>query len=372
MGVPTYLTVSRHSVYYLRWPLPQSLHPQGKASDVKVSLRTRDRREALRLSQHLGYIAKTLTLRAVSSKMRYDEMRAVIKRHFKSLLEKKKDEIGANGRLGAYDLSVLASSLSVAEMPVGEELYEGQSQDRDGDLRRFQALHGLSLDQGSHEYRMLATEFQRGYRDYVKAVLDYDRSFDGFAFDGGVAANPPGSAAPASVEPVTPLKEMVERYLEEGELGNQWGAKTLGERYEQFALLQEIVGAEINARSITPATARKVKEIIMRYPKNRNKGARTRGLDLKAALMIEGVDAISVRTMNVYLHTYNALFKWAKRNDYVRDNVFSGMTVKGKPALVSSGAIREPNRPRPAMIQRPGGGFISFRSSLPGTLMSQS
>ena len=30
MGVPTYLTVSRHNVYYLRWPLPKSLHPLGK------------------------------------------------------------------------------------------------------------------------------------------------------------------------------------------------------------------------------------------------------------------------------------------------------------------------------------------------------
>jgi hypothetical protein len=45
--------------------------------------------------------------------------------------------------------------------------------------------------------------------------------------------------------------------------------------------------------------ARRVKEIIMRYPKNRNKDARTRGLDLDAALAVEGVDAISVRTMNV-------------------------------------------------------------------------
>ncbi len=330
MRVPAYLIRSRHGIFYFRWLLPQSLHPKGKTSDIKMSLRTRDPREALRMSRYLGYVADILIERAVTFEMRYDEIRAVIKRHFKSLLDKKKDEISANGRLGAYDLSVLASSLSVTEMPVGEELYEGHSQDRDDDLRRFQALYGLSLGQGSQEHRMLATEFQHGHRDYVKAVLDYDRSFDGFDFDGDVSANLSGSAAPANAGPTTPLKEMAERYLEEGELGNQWGVKTLGERREQFALLQEIVGAETDARSITPATARKVKEVIMRYPKNRNKGARTRGLDLKAALVVEGVDAISVRTMNVYLHAYNALFKWAKRNGYVRDNVFSGMTVKGK------------------------------------------
>jgi hypothetical protein len=124
MGVPTYLTVSRHNVYYLRWPLPQSLHPLGKASDIKVSLRTRDQREALRLSRYLAYVAETLTTRAVTSEMRYDEIRTVITRHFKTLLDKKIEQIGAHGRLSKYDLSVLASSQAVAEMPVGEELYE--------------------------------------------------------------------------------------------------------------------------------------------------------------------------------------------------------------------------------------------------------
>ncbi len=127
MGVPTYLTLSRHNVYYLRWPLPQSLHPQGKASDIKVSLRTRDQREALRLSRHLAYVAETLTSRSADSKMRYDEIRAVIKRHFKALLEKRREDINAHGRLSAYDHSVLASSLSIAEAPGGEGVTERQS-----------------------------------------------------------------------------------------------------------------------------------------------------------------------------------------------------------------------------------------------------
>jgi hypothetical protein len=58
---------------------------------------------------------------------------------------------------------------------------------------------------------MFATEFQRGYRDYLKAVLDYDRSFDGFTFNGEVSANLTGSSAPTSAGPVTTLKEMADR-----------------------------------------------------------------------------------------------------------------------------------------------------------------
>jgi integrase len=180
---------------------------------------------------------------------------------------------------------------------------------------------------------MFATEFQRGYRDYLKGVLDYDRSFDSFTFNGEVFANLTGSSAPTSEGPVTPLIEMAKRDLDEGELGRQWGPKTIGERREQFALLSEILGADISATSVTPAKARRVKEIVMRYPKNRNKDARTRGLDLKAALAVEGVDTIGVRTMNVYLHAYGALFKWGKRNGYVQENVFAEMTVRGSKRL---------------------------------------
>ena len=122
MGVPTYLTVSRHGIYYLRWPLPQPLHPLGKASDIKVSLRTREHREALRLSRHLAYVAETLTTGSAASKMRYDEIRAVIRRHFKVLLDKRREEINAHGRLGVYDRAVLASSQSLAEGRVDDWL----------------------------------------------------------------------------------------------------------------------------------------------------------------------------------------------------------------------------------------------------------
>ncbi len=296
MRVPVYLVRSRHGIYYFRWPIPQSLHPLGKASDIKVSLLTRDPREALRLSRHLAYVAETLTKRAVTSEMRYDEIRAVIMRHFKALLDEHREKIDAHGRMSKDKRAVLTASLGIAERHIDKEIHEGH----DDALRRFQALYGLSLSEGSSEYRVLKTELQRGFRDYVKAILKYDQSLEGYALDADAVPNLSGPASVADTVPATPLKMMAERYVEEGELGNQWGAKTLGERREQFALLQEIVGAETDARTITPADARKVKEIIMRYPKNRNKDARTRGLDLDAALAVEGVDAISVRTMNVW------------------------------------------------------------------------
>lgn len=42
MHNPTYVLVSRTGILYFRLPVPKRLHPEGKASTIKVSLRTRD------------------------------------------------------------------------------------------------------------------------------------------------------------------------------------------------------------------------------------------------------------------------------------------------------------------------------------------
>ena len=58
MHVPAYLTTSRHNILYFRWPIPKSSHPQNKASDIKLSLATRDFNEALQLSRLLAYFVR--------------------------------------------------------------------------------------------------------------------------------------------------------------------------------------------------------------------------------------------------------------------------------------------------------------------------
>ncbi|MCL5778332.1 hypothetical protein M1105_15220 [Limibaculum sp. FT325] len=329
MGIPAYLTLSRHGVYYIRWPIPEALHPYGKVSDIKVSLRTRDRREALSLARQLAALADILTSRAVASRMRYDEMRAVIQRHFKSLLDKRTDHIAANGRLSGYDLAVLESARTVAQAPLSAELWSGQREDRDEALRRLQALYGFSVAQGTPEHEILSAEFQRGYRAYIEAVLAHDASFESFTFD--PAAPRAEIVQPAAIPNAgrTSLKDMAERYLEEGKVGNQWSAKTLNEKEEHFALLFEVVGAEADVRSITSSEARNLKAVLLHYPKNRNKNPKTRNLPLDEVLSVTGVSTISVKTINTYLAAYSALFKWGKSHRYVDENFFAGMNVRG-------------------------------------------
>lgn len=61
MKNPSYLLLSRHNIYYFRWPLPRFLWAQGKTRFVKVSLQTHDPKEALRLANVLEYHAYVIT-----------------------------------------------------------------------------------------------------------------------------------------------------------------------------------------------------------------------------------------------------------------------------------------------------------------------
>ena len=82
---PAYLTVSRHRVFYFRWPLPRALHLQGRQSTIKVSLRTRDPKQATSLSRHLGYVAQMLVSHGAAYGMTFGEIRRLLSAYFSHL-----------------------------------------------------------------------------------------------------------------------------------------------------------------------------------------------------------------------------------------------------------------------------------------------
>ena len=47
MTLPSYLTLSRHNIYYYRFPIPKALQPELKSSFVRLSLGTPNKREAM-------------------------------------------------------------------------------------------------------------------------------------------------------------------------------------------------------------------------------------------------------------------------------------------------------------------------------------
>ncbi|WP_347140461.1 hypothetical protein [Paracoccus sp. SSK6] len=80
--------------------------------------------------------------------------------------------------------------------------------------------------------------------------------------------------------------------------------------------------------AMTKADARRVKDVLLRYPKNRNKMAATKGKPLSDVLDLPGVDTIATRTVNAYISALQTFFGWAVSHGHASENIFDGTRVK--------------------------------------------
>jgi hypothetical protein len=103
----TYLSLSRHNIYYFRWPIPRQFHPHGKTIYVKQSLETREPKKALRLAVILEYHAQRIISMEDTLTMTHDEIRAIIKAHLAKAMDEKKAAIHQNGPLKRDYIEVL-------------------------------------------------------------------------------------------------------------------------------------------------------------------------------------------------------------------------------------------------------------------------
>ena len=327
MFIPAYLQQSRHGVWYLRWPIPRALHPARKQSSVRVSLQTHDPKKALRLSRSISHMADMVIEGGTKRGMRYDEIRALLKDHFQQLLDRRKERIGQTGRLSKLDRQAYENGMWVAsEAADGDDtLWSPDGQGREL-LSSFIEKYDLDMQEGTKPYSWLQQELKVSYRAYAKAVLEYDASLA----DYDLAARP--AASPAAEVPAQPegmsLSELAVSYAQEKKRGRLWAAKTELEKTDHIELLKEVVGAGADVARLTPKDAKRVKDTLLGYPKNRSKNRLTRGKPLVDVLDLPNVDKLEPATINKYLQTYNDLFEWARRNSHVAVNHFSGLTIR--------------------------------------------
>ena len=265
---PTYLTCSRHSIYYFRYPLPASIHPRSKASDIKFSLRTKDSKKALYFSRALAYLGDAVINRAMDINMTYAEIREVLSRHFSDMLQLKRDHIAQNGPLNDFDISCLLG---------GWELGPGMSDEAENDfLQRFIQRYELPIHIGSRSYAMLRSEFPKAYDAYYSDVKSLNESFQSYNFTIEKAKTLEANPAPPFSE--INLDELISHYVEERTRGDNWTSKTKSEYLAIFALLIEIVGEGKLCSNFGLEDARKVKDVLCKLPARYRSNPKTRDL----------------------------------------------------------------------------------------------
>jgi integrase len=325
---PTHLLKSRNGVFYLRWPLPRQLHPQKLASDIKVSLQTRDPRKALRLSRLMIHIGEQYNNVGIACRMDYQDLRTTLQNHFRELRDETKKEIDAAGGLSAFERDLYRSDLKIAEQANERGTPLSLTKPDDELLARFIDKYGLGIAKGTDQYDKLERDMKRGYRRFLQDVLAYDAEAADFDLDPPEQHIAP-SAQTAPMQKGMSLADTIKGYTDEKRDGKNWAFKTEGEKLGHLELLKEILGADTDVKTLGALDAKKVKDTLRVYPVNREKNEATRGnRPLSEILGLPNVQTLHTTSVNKYLQSYGDLFNWAKQNGHVDHNVFAGLTIR--------------------------------------------
>ena len=125
------------------------------------------------------------------------------------------------------------------------------------------------------------------------------------------------------------MNEVVDAYFAEKRRAGAWTEKTEQEQRAVFDLFIKVTGDPPPA-AITVDTARDYKAVLLKLPANLNKNPLYRGKSIPQVLALKPDDTMAVNTVNKHLTRVSALFAWAKRHGYVRENYFQGLALKKK------------------------------------------
>lgn len=259
--------------------------------------------------------------------MRHEELRSVLTEHFRQLLDEAKTEMNDTGPLSELDRQTYETSRRVAKQARKTDTPLSLVKSDDDLLDRFIEKYGLGISKGSAEYVWLEREMKLSFHGFVKAVLAYDKSLHRYDFKSS-PVSPTGDMTQIVRMVGMSISDVAATYSKERQRGNAWAAKTIIEKADHIKLLEEILGSDTDVRTLTAMEAKRVKDILLVYPRNRSKNPLTRGKPLADVLNLPGIETVQVATINKYLQTYNELFEWAKQNHHISENFFSGLTVR--------------------------------------------
>ncbi|WP_065760378.1 site-specific integrase [Pseudomonas defluvii] len=278
-AVPSYLWLSRHSIFYFRIVVPGVLRPLFPCSEIRRSLQTRCKREALIRGRELLLQVQRLYTQAFQG--------------IRPSLDYLRGAWEAGGKRVASWASWLRQQ-QLVEVATSGVLRQDQPQVIEGgELKK--AVEGASISRG-HKLRRGSSATSQG--------------------NGAVMLPDVPSVSPS-------FSKVVEECL--GQQGLEGvSVKTLDDKRSVATLLVRIIG-DLPMDLITRQDARKFRETALKLPPRINQ--------LPSSLSLEEViktatSTISHTTFNNYVKNLTTFFTYAIREGYCERNPFDGLRVR--------------------------------------------
>lgn len=326
MGLETRLVRRKNGTYSFRARVPPELReviPGGRSGQKWIALGTADRAEAVRRAR-LKSVEFDKELEAARRRLKGEEdvlSQAEAARIASVWLSRAMAEDEADRQRG-LDLATLEEdriNLAYVEKHLRRALAVGSldGQEGDGGLGDLIKEHGLILQPGSEAWKRLAYEF-------LKALKKANAAFQS-RNEGEVVETPPLPTA-ASTPRTCTVEELIQAYLSDPTRTRTPG--TLKTYQTVFRAMRELLGPEKPVDSIHRVDCERIRNIIMRLP--RNASQRFPKLTLEEAAKVadaEKLERLGVSAVNNYLHNLSALFKWGVKNWRVIRNPAEGLAL---------------------------------------------
>ncbi len=316
MMLSSYLSPSRHGVFYFRWPLP-TLEGQPRRT-VRLSLRTRCPDRAGDLARHLASCGRLIQENKTLAGLRQDEIREKVQAFFKAQLDQYLDWMDQRG------LSKQALIEAREEMLDHQDFVEMETTHPQFlPIARFKRKMDVSDFDWDASQPRATIELRKGRRDMLMRVLEAAERLEHYSFADASAVAPaaPVPALPAS----SPLGAAVDDFI--AEHARQWAVKTIGQNRAYLNILVEYFGPDRLLATITKQDANAVKKVLQALPASRNTKPKLKAMPLMDVINEPGHRKIAPKTINSHIQMFNSFFDWAERHGYAPHTLFDKMKV---------------------------------------------
>jgi integrase len=375
MRIPSYLQRHSSGIFYFRIVVPDALKSQLNLREIKCSLRTRFKHEAIFRSQPLSLTIRNMFGQLAGAPMEYKDARVLLQRYLDQKLAAFDLHFEKHGPLPFDKRWTLEQGLkkqrNIASFDLPSEAGVRAAQ-------RIAKAEGLKLDPNSEDFQKLATWATKMFVAQVEGILAKDAALaflppeqrreaaneallkdvaSGVRADAKADARqsqgareaepevvrevnarqspaphqPSAMPAPQPHQPATSaeptLSSVLGIYTAEKLKEGSWTDKTQGTAGSKHDLLVRIIG-DVPIRAIGTAQARDYKQVLQQLPKNINTKPLYRSKTIQQILTLKPDGAMSVTTINNYLAWASTFFDWAERNGYVDKNPFRKLQLK--------------------------------------------
>lgn len=321
----SYLSKSRHGVYYFRWELPKRF-PIDARKWIKISLQTKCSNEATELVRYLSFASLHLKHNKKLLSMRHEDLRKSVHKYFSSILDQVLERFKRDG---------------VPQDFKQQQVYWAKWYDQDAALDdfylhdhfikydAFKTASGISQEAWQENIDMIKGEMRKGYREHLNGLISLAENLDGYNFV-LPSSKATTSKTNVSVEQKSSiaLEQCIDLYLSENKKVGNWHKRTFSKKEATFDLLIEIFGKDKPMHEVDKSHAQRVKQILLELPTNRSKLKETRDLSITDAIEVIGVSKISPVTVNDYISIFYSFFEWAVGNGHAEANIFANMRVR--------------------------------------------